>query len=154
MNKNAHFIGYVYSSLAALVWGCIQVLYFNHINYVPPLETVSHRGLWGFIILLLFVLLNKQTNIFFSIFKDRKKLFLLCITGLLVSSNWSFFIMAVSLNRVQDSSMGYFISPLLSVAFGYLFFKEKLSIIQKSCLALIAIAIFNIIINVVFLHLI
>ena len=74
MNKNAHFIGYVYSSLAALVWGCIQVLYFNLINYVPPLETVSHRGLWGFIILLLFVLLNKQTNIFFSIFKDRKKL--------------------------------------------------------------------------------
>ena len=122
MNKNAHFIGYVYSSLAALVRGCIQVLYFNHINYVPPLETVSHRGLWSFIILLLFVLLNKQTNLFFSIFKDRKKLFLLCITGLLVSSNWFFFIMAVSLNRVQDSSMGYFISPLLSVAFGYLFF--------------------------------
>ena len=40
--------GLVYNLIAVILWGCIQVIYFENIKYIPPLEIVSHRAIWAF----------------------------------------------------------------------------------------------------------
>ena len=147
MNKGSFLNGLIYVSIAASIWGCVQVLYFNNIDYIPPLETTSHRGIWSFVFLFALILIKKKFNVYFSIFKNKKKLTYLLITSILVSSNWLLFILSISINRVQDAAMGYFISPILSVGFGYIFFKEELSKIQMFSLSLIIISILNLIVN-------
>ena len=62
-----------------------------------------------------------------KILKNRKNFFYLTITGFLIFINWSVWIYAVSTNQIVDASFGYFIMPILSVLFGYLFFKEILN---------------------------
>ena len=112
MNKGSFLNGLIYVSIAASIWGCVQVLYFNNIDYIPPLETTSHRGIWSFVFLFALILIKKKFNVYFSIFKNKKKLTYLLITSILVSSNWLLFILSISINRVHDAAMGYFISPI------------------------------------------
>ena len=147
MYNESYLSGLFFSLLAGTIWGCIQVIYFNHINYIPPLEIIAHRSLWAFFILFFVIISLKNFKKYLLIFNDFRKIFFLSLTALLVSSNWFFFILAVSINKVNESAMGYFISPIFSVAFGYIFFKEKLSKIQLISLLLIIIAIINLIVN-------
>ena len=147
MHKKSYLDGFAYVFIATFLWGFIQVLYFKQIDYVSPFEVVCHRGIWSFVCLLCLIIITKNFKNYLLIFKDRKKVFLLSITGILVSSNWFFFILSVYLNKVQDASMGYFISPIFSVIFGYIFLNEKISKIQFASILLIIIAILNLIIN-------
>ena len=127
MKKETVYKGIFYTVLASLFWGIPQPLFFNHIKFIPSIELVSHRSIWAFIFLLIIILLFGKINEFFIIFKSIKKIIFLSITGILISSNWFGFILAISLDRVQDASMGYYISPMISIALGYLFLKEKIS---------------------------
>ena len=81
-------------------------------------------------------------EILFKIFKDSTKIFVLFITGFLIFANWAVWIYAVSTNQIINASFGYFIMPILSVLFGYIFFKEILNIkrIISICLVLISIS--------------
>ena len=95
-----------------------QPLIFNEIKFIPPIEVASHRGLWSFLFLIIFLSIFKKKSEFFLIFKSYKKLLILTITAFLISINWTGFILAVSINRVQDASMGYFITPMISISLG------------------------------------
>jgi chloramphenicol-sensitive protein RarD len=81
-------------------------------------------------------------EILFKIFKDSTKIFVLFITGFLIFANWAVWIYAVSTNQIINASFGYFIMPILSVLFGYIFFKEILNKkrIISICLVLISIS--------------
>ena len=107
-----------------------QPLIFNEIKYVPPIEVAFHRGIWSFI--FLFIILSFFTKLydFFLIFFSIKKLIVLSITAFLISINWTGFIFAVSINKVQDASMGYFITPMISIFLGYIFLNEKITILK------------------------
>ncbi len=78
---------------------------------------------------------------FIDIFKSAKKIFILSITATLIASNWGGFIYAVSQERVQDASMGYFITPMISIILGYFFLNEKLSLLKIYAVILMIIAI-------------
>ena len=88
-----------------------QPLIFNEIKYVPPIEVAFHRGLWSFIFLFFILLFFTKINDFLLLFRSKKKILILSITAFLISINWTGFIFAVSISRVQDASMGYFINP-------------------------------------------
>lgn len=141
------FNGLLYSLIAAVIWGCVQVIYFNNIIYIPPLEIVAHRGIWAFFFLFILIIIRKKTSNYFEIFKNKKHLFYLLSTSILISSNWFFLLIAITFNKVQDAAMGYFISPIFSLGFGYIFLKEKLSKIQFLSIILIILAIMNLVIN-------
>ena len=104
-----------------------QPLFFNEIKHVEPIEVALHRGFWSFIFLFFILFFFSKLSDFFSIFLSIRKLILLSITGILISINWTAFIFAVSTERVQDASMGYFITPMISICLGYIFLKEKIS---------------------------
>ena len=124
-----------------------QPLFFNQINYVKPIEVAFHRGLWSFIFLFIILLFFLKIKDFFLIFFSIKKLIFLSITGILISINWTAFIFAVSVGRVQDASMGYFITPMISICLGYFFLKEQITLLKFISLLLMISSIFFLLIS-------
>jgi Predicted permeases len=117
--------GVIFTCIASIFWGLPQPLFFNELNHVNTYEVVIHRGFWSFILLFLILVLISNIREFIKIFKSRKKILILTITACLIASNWGGFIFAVGQERVQDASMGYFITPMKSIVLGYLFLKER-----------------------------
>ena len=113
MVKNNFSKGILFTCIASIFWGLPQPLFFNELNHVNTLEIVLHRGLWSFVFLFLILLAITNINEFFNIFKSIRIIFILTITACLIASNWAGFIYAVGQERVQDASMGYFITPIL-----------------------------------------
>ena len=130
MKKNSFYRGIFFTCLASTFWGIPQPLIFNEIKYIPALEIASHRGLWSFILLFFIIFFLGKIREFFSIFLSFKNIFILSISAILIATNWIGFIISVSINRVQDASMGYFITPMISIGLGYFFLKEKISILK------------------------
>ena len=119
--------GIISTSLGSLWWGILGVLYFRYISFVGNVEVVVHRCIWTAVVLFITTSYFKKWHLVLEIFNNKKKLFLLFITGLLILTNWTVWIYAVSINKIIDASFGYFIFPILNVFFGYIFFKEELN---------------------------
>ena len=133
--------GIVYSGIGSFWWGVIGVIYFKYVSFVGPIELVIHRSVWTCLILLFTTTFFSKWNLFLEIIFDKKKLFILFITGLLIFANWSVWIYAVVTNRIIDASFGYFIFPIISVLLGFLFFDEKLNKKRIISITLVIISI-------------
>ena len=125
-------------------WGVIGVLYFKYISFVNPLEVVSHRVLWTIFFLFFFIIFKERLNLILLILKDKKKTFLLFLSGILIFLNWSTWIYAISIDKLVEASFGYYIFPILSVYWGSIFLGEKLNIKKK-------ISIFIIILSIIYM---
>ena len=119
--------GIIFACLAAIWWGMPQPLFFNEINYLPSLEVAMHRGVWSFFVLFISLMFISEINEFFALFKSSKKITILTITSLLIATNWLGFIYSVSINKVQDASLGYFLTPMISISLGYFILNENLN---------------------------
>ena len=119
--------GIISSSLGSFWWGVIGTYYFQYISFVGTFEVVVHRCIWTTLILLITTTFFNKWHLFKEIIINKKKLFVLIITSFLIFGNWTIWIYAVATNRIIDASFGYFIFPIISVFFGFLFFKEKLN---------------------------
>ena len=139
--------GIIAASCGSFWWGVLGTYYFQYISYVGTFEVVMHRSIWTALILLFTTIFYSKWKSLIIILKDQKKLFILFITSKLIFSNWSVWIYAVSTNRIIDASLGYFIFPIISVFFGFLFFKEKLNKRRIISISLVSIAILYLIIN-------
>ena len=119
--------GIISSSVGSLWWGVIGTYYFQYIAFVGTFEVVVHRCIWTSLILLITTTFFSKWHLFKKIVANKKKLFVLFITSILIFANWTVWIYAVATNRIIDASFGYFIFPIISVVFGFIFFKEKLN---------------------------
>jgi len=119
--------GIFFASAGSFWWGFLGTYYFQYITFVGAFEVVVHRSIWTMIILLITTLVCKKINLVIKIFKNTKKIVVLSITSLLIFGNWSVWIYAVANKKIIDASIGYFIFPIISVFFGYIFFNEKLN---------------------------
>ena len=119
--------GIIYIIIGSFWWGVIGVIYFRSVSFVGSIELVLHRVVWTAAMLIITTLVMSKWTKLKKIFKNKKKLTYLTITGFLIFINWSVWIYAVSTNQIVDASFGYFIMPIISVLFGYLFFKEILN---------------------------
>ena len=147
MVKNNFSKGILFTCIASIFWGLPQPLFFNELNHVNTLEIVLHRGLWSFVFLFLILLAITNINEFFNIFKSIRIIFILTITACLIASNWAGFIYAVGQERVQDASMGYFITPMISIILGKIFLKEKLTTYKITAVILMFFGIIYLFIN-------
>ena len=143
MNKNL-LKGLLYSGSASFWWGILGVIYFEYLSFVGAAELVVHRTVWTTAILLFTTIYFSKWNLFITIMRKKKKLFFLFLSGLLIFINWSVWIYAVVTNRIIDASFGYYIFPIFSILFGYIFFKEKLNMMR-------IISIFLVLSSIVFL---
>ena len=119
--------GIISSSLGSFWWGFLGTYYFQYITFVGTIEVVVHRCVWTTLMLLITTTFFKKWYLFKKYIFDKKKVLILLITSILIFSNWSIWIYAVATNRIIDASFGYFIFPIISVFFGFLFFNEKLN---------------------------
>ena len=127
MNVKNFNKGIIFSTLGSFWWGVIGTYYFQYISFVGTFEVVVHRCIWTTLILLITTIFFNKWHLFKEIIINKKKLFVLMITSFLIFGNWTIWIYAVATNRIIDASFGYFIFPIISVFFGFIFFKEKLN---------------------------
>ncbi len=129
--------GVIYGLAAYLCWGFFPV-YFKSVKAVPPLEMVSHRIVWSLAFLLLLITWKGAWRSMLGLLTLPKSLSVLAATTLLIATNWLVFIYAISVGEVLQSSLGYFINPLVSVLLGWLFLRERLERPQWISLVLAA----------------
>ena len=133
--------GILLTSLGSFWWGVIGVIYFQYFSFVGHIELVMHRCLWTALMLILTTTYYSKWSFFFKIIKNKNNLFILFITSFLIFTNWSVWIYAVATDKIIDASFGYFIMPILSLFFGYFFFKEKLNFKRIIAIILVLVAI-------------
>ena len=119
--------GIASSTIGSAWWGVLGTFYFQYISFVGTLEVVVHRSIWTAFLLLISTFFLKKWNLFKKILLNKKYIFILFITSVLLFGNWTVWIYAVATNRIIDASFGYFIMPIISVLLGYIFFKESLN---------------------------
>ena len=106
-------------------WG-LYPLYWKALSGVESLQILAHRIVWcvGFAVLLLVA--RKRLGALGALFKDGRRALAVAVGAVLITINWGIYIWAVNTGHVAESSLGYYINPLLSVALGALIFKERL----------------------------
>ena len=134
--------GIIFACVAALWWGMPQPLFFDEINYIPSLEVAMHRGVWSFFVLFISLVIFSEIKDFVKLFKSTKKIIILTITSLLIATNWLGFIYSVSINKVQDASLGYFLTPMISISLGYFILNENLNTRKIISVSLMLLACF------------
>ncbi len=132
--------GLWYGILAYLIWGFFPV-YFKALAGVPPLQVVCHRIVWSVLFLWLIIVWRGRCGTIRNALQDRRAVTLLAVSALLIATNWLVFIIAVGHAQVIQSSLGYFITPFVSVLLGFLFFQERLRRMQLVSLLLAALGV-------------
>lgn len=126
--------GFISSVGAFVIWGLLP-LYWKMLKSVPAFEILIHRIIWSCVFLFVIILFQKRFGEFLTAFKDRSLKFSL-LSGLIIGGNWLLYIWAVNAGFVIETSLGYYINPLVSVLIANLFFKERLSLNQNFALVL------------------
>lgn len=139
MDQNSKGIIALFS--AYIIWGAMPI-YWKAIEAVSSFEILGHRVVWSVVFTSVLIAFNKNWQIFKKMLRSGKRdLFWLAVGGFLISFNWGLYIWAVNDGRVLETSLGYFINPLLSMFLGMIFFKEKLNRIQTLALALAVLGV-------------
>jgi len=121
--------GIAYGVGAYVIWGLLPI-YWRWLERASSFEILGHRAIWSLVVCLLFLAFQKQLKSTFKLVKDLRTFSLLALTSLLLSANWGIYIWAVSVDRVVEAALGYYITPLVAVSFGVFALKEKLHKLQ------------------------
>lgn len=121
--KNTHGLLAVLS--AYTMWGVLP-LYWKALALVPSYEIICHRIVWSFLFSLSLLVYRKKLASFLRALRNFRLLTTFFATALLLGSNWLVYIWAVNSGHIVESSLGYFINPLIAIFFGVLFLKERL----------------------------
>ena len=140
--------GILSSGIGSLWWGVIGVLYFKSVSFVSPLELTIHRTVWTAFLLIFSISLYSKWNDVLEVLKDFKTTLLLIFTSILIVTNWYTWIYAVTVNKLIDAALGYYIFPILSVFFGILFLKESRNLMKLIAIILVIIAVIYLLIDI------
>jgi chloramphenicol-sensitive protein RarD len=137
--------GILFAISAFFFWGTIPI-YFKQVASVDPFEVLIHRVIWSVVVLVFLLYFTKQFTQVKKILKDFTQLKYLFLSSFFVSFNWLVFIYAISVDKILETSLGYFINPLVFIFMGFIFFSERMNTTQKIA---VGIAFFAIVIQIV-----
>lgn len=120
--------GLLYALISYGIWGVFP-LYWKMLLHVPPQQILAHRIVWSLLFLFL-MLLWRRDKVFLQYLSSPVILGILIVTGALIGVNWYTYIYAVNNNHIVDSSLGYYINPMVNILLGVVFLKERLTRIQ------------------------
>ncbi len=121
--------GLILAIAAYTIWGFFP-LYFSYLSAISPVEVLTQRIIWSLVATLTVGFILGYNSHLLSALKDRRRMAWLALSALLISINWLVYIWAVSQHRVIESSLGYFISPVVSLILARLFFNDELHSLQ------------------------
>jgi chloramphenicol-sensitive protein RarD len=125
---------------AYLIWGFFPI-YLKTLQVVSPLQIMLHRLVWSFLFVMLLILVRKEWQQFRSSIFSRRVLLTYSLTAVLLAANWLIYIYGVNSGQVIETSLGYFINPLLNVALGVVILRERLRPMQWLPVGLAAIGV-------------
>ncbi|MEI2755212.1 MAG: EamA family transporter RarD [Chitinophagaceae bacterium] len=117
--------GYLFAIAAYTMWGLLPI-YWQRLREIPATQVVAHRILWSCLFLIPLVMIGGYWPVIRQALKDRKVIVRQSIAAILVCANWLGFVWAVTHDRIVESSLGYFINPLLSVLLAVAILGERL----------------------------
>ncbi len=129
----------MYGIGAYVAWGFFPI-YWKLLHHVPAIQLIGHRIIWSCLLLIAVIVLTMQWDDFRKTF-NAKVLRIYTIAAILIGVNWLIFVWAVNSNFIVETSLGYFINPLLSVLMGVIFLKERLRYTQWIPVILAAIGV-------------
>ncbi len=120
MNK-----GVLYAAGAYLAWG-LMPLYWKSLQVVPAGQILAHRIAWSLFFVALILTARRQWGWLPEALRRPRVILLFTLSGFLIGINWFIYIWAVNAGHIVETSLGYFINPLVNVLLGYLVLKERL----------------------------
>lgn len=114
---------------AYLIWGFFPI-YLKALQAVPALQIMLHRVVWAFVFVMLIVLLRRSWSRISEALRKPRVILIYTLTAILLATNWLVYIYGINSGQVVETSLGYFINPLLSVALGVIFLREHLRPMQ------------------------
>lgn len=132
--------GLINAIIAYIMWGVLP-LYWKLFNDVPAGEILSHRVVWSFVFMGILVAIQRRWSDVKRIWTSRSLLLPLTASGLLIAINWLIFIWAVNNGHVVETSLGYYLNPLLNVLLAVVFLHEKPNRGQWLAIAIAAVAV-------------
>lgn len=117
--------GLTFGVSAYLIWGSFPLI-ITAASFANPFEVVVWRVVFGFLFAALLVTLTRTWAQTVELVKSPKKLGWVAVASLFIFINWSVYVVAVATSNVLETSLGYFINPLITVLFAVVFLKEKL----------------------------
>ena len=125
---------------AYLFWGFFPI-YLKALQVVPSFQIMLHRLVWSFLLVMLLIFIRKEWQQFRSSIASRRVLLTYSLTAVLLAANWSIYIYGVNSGQVIETSLGYFINPLLNVALGVIILRERLRPMQWFPVGLAALGV-------------
>lgn len=125
---------------AYLLWGLFP-LYWPHLKPAGAAEILAHRFLWSFVFVLTLVVASHQLRRLKAVVRDRRRAVLLVVAAALISVNWYVYIYGVNSGQVVETSLGYFVNPLITVLLGVVVLRERLRAGQWVALSVATVAV-------------
>ena len=138
--ENSALVGALAACFGYLWWG-FSVVYYKATMIYPIWEVLAHRPIWTVILTFAVVLLMGRFDKLWAVLQDKKLMGRLFITSMIIGSNWLVFNYAIYESRVMETSLGYYINPLISVVLGVVLLSERLSRPQIASVVLAACAV-------------
>ena len=131
--------GILSAALAFLCWGLFP-LYFHALGEVPPLQILANRMLWSLAFLMIVLALRRQWSWLGQV-RQPRIFWSFAASAVLLAGNWLLYIWAVNNGHVIEASLGYFITPLVNIMFGFLLLKERLRPLQWFVIGIAALGV-------------
>ena len=122
--------GVLFAIGAYVWWAFATPIYFKIFKEVPVVELVIWRIMSGLPLLILILFFRKKLGTCYKVLSHKKTCFLLLASTFFISVNWIVFVISVVTDRLLDSSLGYYINPLVTVSLGFFFLGERLDKLQ------------------------
>ena len=129
MNK-----GILYAAGAYVMWGLLP-LYWKALYDVPSSQIVAHRLVWSLVFVGLVLTARRNWSWLPKAIRRPRVLLIFALSGTLLTINWLVYIWGVNAGFIVETSLGYFINPLVNVLLGYVFLKERMRPVQWAALA-------------------
>jgi chloramphenicol-sensitive protein RarD len=133
-------MGFWVTTFTFILWGLMPP-YWKLFSECDPLELIAHRVFWSFICVALVFTAKGDLRPFLEKLKDKKSVRLHLLSAFLLLINWLTFVWAIIHNRIIDTSLGYYLVPLLNVCIGHFLLGEELRLLRKWAVAIAALGI-------------
>ena len=129
--------GLAAAATAFFIWGLLP-LYLKFLQAVPVLQVTAHRLVWGCVFALVWLAVRRELSHVRAALADSRTRWRLCLSALLISINWITYVWGIANERVVETSLGYFINPLVNVLLGVVVLSERLNRAQWTSVAIAA----------------
>lgn len=132
--------GLIFGASAYVLWGTFP-LYWTLLEPSGAIEILAHRIVWSLLTMMVILVLTRRVGQFTGLLRDRRKLLLITCAAVVISINWGGYIWGVNNGRVVETSLGYFINPLVTVLMGVLVLGERLRRLQWVAMGVACVAV-------------